>query len=199
LVVVFLAAPALEHSGLRATFAWNAFEIDGGSGRPRSTIKIALPDSATSKLIESVNTTLVTDIRLVGDSEATLEVALRRWSVFYAANALSVARVLATLGMVFLLRAFLSAVISEEVFTARNAHRLSMLGWLLVAVAIASPQLERLRAALIMSQIRLSVGAQLSHASVDGNAIWVLGVLVLVIAAAWRHGADLQMERELTV
>jgi hypothetical protein len=107
--------------------------------------------------------------------------------------------VLVTLGMVFLLRAFLSAVISEEMFTARNARRLSRLGWLLVVVGVAGPQLERLRGALIMSQIRLSHGAQLSLASVDGNTIWVLGVLVLVIAAAWRHGADLQMERELTV
>jgi hypothetical protein len=199
LVIVFLAAPAVEHSGLRATFAWNAFEMDGGRGRPRSAIRIDLPDSATSTLIQSVDTTLVADIRLVGDDEATLEVALRRWSVFYAANALSVARVLATLGMVFLLRAFLSAVISGEVFTARNAHRLSRLGWLLVLVGLAGPQLERLRGALIMSQIRLSDGAQLSLATVDGNTIWVLGVLVLVIAAAWRHGADLQMERELTV
>jgi hypothetical protein len=199
LVIVFLAAPALEHSGLRATFAWNAFEIDGGRGRPRSTIRIGVPDSATSTLIASIDTTLVTDIRLVGDGEATLEVALRRWSVFYAANAISVAMILATLGMVFLLRTFLSAVISEEVFTAPNAHRLSRLGWLLVVAGIAGPQLERLRAALIMSQVQLSDGAQLSLADVDGNTIWVLGVLVLVIAAAWRHGADLQMERELTV
>lgn len=199
LVIVFLAAPAIEHSGMRATFAWNAFEIDGGHGRPLSTIRIARPDSATSRLIESFDTTLVSDIRVVGDSEATLEVALRRWSVFYAANAMTVAMVLAILGMVFLLRTFLYAVISEEVFTARNAHRLSRLGWLLVVVGIAGPQLERLRGALIMSQVRMSGGARLSLAAVDGNTIWVLGLLVLVIAAAWRHGADLQMERELTV
>jgi hypothetical protein len=51
---------------------------------------------------------------------------------------------------------------------------------------------------MILNRIQVS-GAGLSPASHDGNGLWLLGVLVLVLAAAWRYGAELQQEGDLTV
>jgi hypothetical protein len=202
LIGVFFTAPALEHSGVTATFAWNSVGIDGGHGLPRTTIRAALADSAAPVSLAVTDTTRLAGIRLVGDPVTTVEVRTRRWGVFYAANAMSVAMVLVSLVMVYLVRAFLSAVIADDVFTVRNARRLSTLGWLLVAVGVAGPQLERVRAMMMLSEIRAAgaVGVRLSPANAEGsNTVWLLGVLVLVLAAAWRYGSELQMERDLTV
>jgi hypothetical protein len=160
-----------------------------------------LPDPGTPLPLAQADSMLAADIHLAGSTVADVEIETRTWWVFYAANVTTVAMVLAILSMVYLVRAFLSSVIAGEVFTARNARRLSVLGWLLVAVGVAGPQLQRVRAAVILSHIRElgGVGARLSAADPEGGAIWLLGALVLVLAAAWRYGSELQMERDLTV
>ena len=196
LVAVFLAAPALERTGVVATFEWNRFSVDAGHGLPRSVVRLAVDDSLVAiAAIQTVNdgTMAKTERR-----EAQIEIATRRWGLFYSANAPTVAMVLAILGMVFVVRAFLAAVLSGEVFTTENGRRLAILGWMLVAIGIAGPHLERLRAWMFLDTIRAS-GDSLAPARADGNGLWLVGVLVLVLAAAWRYGCDLQAERDLTV
>jgi hypothetical protein len=99
---------------------------------------------------------------------------------------------------VHLVRSFLADVLATDVFTTRNAKRLSNLGWLVIALCIAGPQLEHLRAWWILKSTPLS-GGSLSPASSDYGGLWLVGVLTLVLAAAWRYGAALQQERDLTV
>lgn len=194
LVIVFLGAPLVERAGLRATFAWNAFHIDGGRGGARSSVRIVLPDSVRDVRVIERQAVRVTD-----DREVTVDVAVRRWSVFYSANSFSVIMMLATLGMICVVRTFLATVVRDQVFTLANARRLSTLGWLLLATGLGGPQLERFRGALIVSEINSAAPGSFSLADTHGNPTWMLGVLVLVIAAAWRHGVDLQTDHDSTI
>jgi hypothetical protein len=97
-----------------------------------------------------------------------------------------------------LLRSFLADVLRTSVFTVRNAKRLSTLGWLLIAIGVAGPWLERWRGSLILRRIDLD-GVALSPASADTSMLWLVGVFALVLAAAWRYGAELEVDRHLTV
>jgi hypothetical protein len=131
-------------------------------------------------------------------TQTRLEFRTRRWSFFYAANALFLPFMAAMLLGLRLLRSFLADVMAGEVFTPGNAQRLSKLGWLVIALGVAGPRLEYWRGWMVLQRAQLS-GAALSPASTDTTGLWLVGVLVLVLAAAWRYGAELQQERDLTV
>lgn len=118
------------------------------------------------------------------------------WAAFPARPLLMSAAVLVP--FVFLLtglwclRLFLRDVLAGQVFTARNARRLALLGWLFVAYA------------LIRIVIAFAVGYTfvinvMIIASMLAQPALIMGLLVLVIAAAWRYGSELQQDRDLTV
>lgn len=93
------------------------------------------------------------------------------------------------------LRGFLTDVLAGDVFTAKNAQRLSRIGWLLIAVAVL-----RVVPFLVSGFgffTPMAVFPTLFGLLV--NTWLVSGLLVLVIAAAWRYGIELQNERDLTV
>ena|SRR5688572_9067397 len=200
LVGVFLSAPLLEGSGFAARFDWNSFHVDDRSGPPGLGLQVAIATDSASTLpsLASPDTMRASNPVLEQQVNTRLEFGTRRWGFLYVANATLLPFFAAMLLGIYLLRSFLADVLDTEVFTTRNAKRLSTLGWLLIVVGIAGPQLEYWRAWMILRRIQLSGGA-LSPAGSDGNGLWLVGVLVLVLAAAWRYGAELQQERDLTV
>jgi hypothetical protein len=200
LVGVFLSAPLLEESGFVARFDWNAFHVDDSSGPPvmELYVSIATDSALTLPSLTSPDTIRASDPVLEQQVTTRLEFGTRRWSFLYIATATLLPFFAAILLGIYLLRSFLADVLATEVFTSRNARRLSTLGWLLIVLGVAGPQLQYWRAWMILQRIQLS-GAALSPASSDGNGLWLVGVLVLVLAAAWRYGAELQQERDLTV
>jgi hypothetical protein len=195
-----LAAPWLEGSGVVAGFDWNAFHLEGGQGPPRIGVGVSVTtDSASTALsLTSTDTIQAANPVLERKADTRLEFRTRRWGFLYATNWMLMPLFAAILVGVHLLRSFLADVLKAEVFTTRNAKRLSTLGWLIIALAVANPQLERWRSWMILERIQLR-GASLSPADPEGTGLWFVGVLVLVLAAAWRYGAELQEERDLTV
>jgi hypothetical protein len=107
---------------------------------------------------------------------------------------------LGALVVAYQLRAFLGDVLDGDVFTPANASRLSRLAWVTIALGIAAPLAEYATSWLILRTVPLS-GAVLSPAASSDTwaAPVAAGLILLVLAAAWRYGAELQRERDLTV
>lgn len=90
------------------------------------------------------------------------------------------------LGLLWL-RAFLRDVIAGDVFTIANSTRLYRIGWLMIAAALA-----KVLALTFTSGVgRLVTGV--------AQPDLLSGLLVLVLASAWRYGSELQNDRDLTV
>ena len=200
LVTVFLTAPLLEGRGYQVRFDWSSFEVDEGSGPPGLGLLVALPDNSTVPLptLSSLDTVQASKPMLIRDGPVELQFRTREWGLLYAASLLLLPMIASFLVALHLLRCFLADVLRTSVFTVRNAKRLSTLGWLLIAIGVAGPSLERLRGSLILRRIDLD-GVALSAASSDMSMLWLVGVLVLVVAAAWRYGAELELDHHLTV
>jgi hypothetical protein len=95
------------------------------------------------------------------------------------------------------LREFLRDVTAGMVFTLQNAQRLSRIGWLLVAVAVLRSALPFLLGGIMAFSSPMMIVPILF--AIFANGLLIAGLLLLVIAAAWRYGIDLQNERDLTV
>jgi hypothetical protein len=98
-----------------------------------------------------------------------------------------------------LLRTFLADVLRERVFSRENASRLGRLAWLLIGLGLGLPLIEHWTSVLVLRLIQLPGAAIEAGSSGNTGGLVLGGVFTLVLAAAWRHGADLQMERDLTV
>lgn len=100
---------------------------------------------------------------------------------------------------VHLVRSFLGDVLRGRVFTATNASRLARLAWLLLAIGVVGPWVERARGWYILRRIALT-GITLSLGPTDWVAGTVYaGAMLLFIAAVWRYGVELQDDHNLTV
>lgn len=97
------------------------------------------------------------------------------------------------------LRTFLADVLRERVFTRENANRLGRLGWLLIGLGFGLPAVEHWTAVLVLRLIQLPQAAIEAGSSGSTGGLVLGGLLTLVLAAAWRYGAELQLERDLTV
>ena len=196
---IFLAAPLLPDGNVMVRFDWDGVHIHKRQG-PLAAIGL-LVESADHPLarqsLSSADTMRAANVVLEQETHSELEFHTRRWGFFYAVNALFLPIMAALLFGLHLLRSFLRDVLAADVFTTRNARRLLTLGWLVIGFSVVGPALESLRARLILKQMGLS-GSALSPADADSSLLLV-GLLALVIAAAWRYGVELQQERDLTV
>jgi hypothetical protein len=193
LIVVVLTAPLLERWGYAARFGWNNFHIENGREPPALVVRVASPASGQHAVPADS-----TQARIEPSPVASLQLPTRSWPLLFAGSATVIVNVAAMLWGVYLLRRFLADVLSGETFTTRNARRLSRLGWLVIVVAILGPQVERLRTWIILDRAEVT-DALFVPADTNAGAMWLVGVLALVLAAAWRHGADLQQQSDLTV
>ena len=88
----------------------------------------------------------------------------------------------------FWLRDFLNDVLRDKVFTVENSKRLYKIAWLMIGAAI-------------VKSIAMAVAARGVAPLVFGflQPGVLSGLLILVLASAWRYGSELQNERDLTV
>ena len=143
--------------------------------------------------------TLVAAHPLLDHGGASLQFHTRDVGLQLLTTLLAVPAALALLLGVGLLRAVLRDVRAGEVFTADNARRVGWIGWLLVIMGFLVPLLTNVRTFIILRGASLT-GVALATADRHGQWGLVLpGLLVLVLAAAWRHGVELQRDRDLTV
>jgi hypothetical protein len=165
---------------------------------PTFSVHVSIPDSAAVRLMPLTSAdTLVAAQPVLEAVEANLHFRVREgWfqllGVLWLLPLLS-----AVLIGLALLRSFLADVRAAHVFTAANARRLSWLGWLLVVAGIAWPVLDFGYTSILLRHARLA-GVPMETGTIHmGPAL--MGVLVLVLAAAWRYGVELQRDRDLTV
>ncbi len=157
-----------------------------GSGSVLRTVPLRSPD------------TLLASHPLLVHGEAELQFRTTNWVLQFLVNGVTLLGVAIVLLAIHLVRSFLAEVKAGAVFTLPNARRLSRLGWLLVAVGVGAPILEYWRSSMVLGRAQLE-GVALAPAILTGWNPILAGVLVLVLAAAWRYGVELQRDRDLTV
>jgi len=155
-------------------------------------VRVSIPDEAAEGLLPGA----AAGVRLE-NVRGLLELRARDWWEALLGILVVLPGVAAVLLGLRLLRSFLRDVLSAEVFTQANARRLSRLGWLLLAAGVAVPVLRFGFAQFIVRRAGLS-GASL-RVELDTFNLLIPGLLVLVVAAAWRYGVELQRDRDLTV
>lgn len=186
--LLFLFWPVLAREGLETTTRIPVSISEEAAAR-------LLPGVAPGAAGEAGEATL--EPEALEDLEGSLELRVNRWWPFLLEGLVAAAGVAAVLFGLYLLRSLLRDVLAGEVFTAANARRLSRLGWLLVIAGVAWPLLRFAHALVLfavadLSEVPVGVG-------VDGFP-WVLpGLFVLVVAAVWRYGVELQRDHDLTV
>jgi hypothetical protein len=176
---------------------WALGMLTGGGAAPTVRVQVALADSAARQLLPLVSPdTVVAAEPVLKDLAGTLEFGTsERWVLLLGAIVV-LPGVLSLLFGLHLLRSFLRDVLAADVFTAANAWRLRALGWLLVIAGAGLPLLKFLYTAILVRRADLT-GVALA-VGVDTFVV-VPGILVLVVAAAWRYGVELQRDHELTV
>ena len=186
LVTLFLLSPLL---------------LKNDSGVNTVAVQVSFGDSAHKTVsLDSRDTPRASELVLTErNTTHHLEFHTTDWPLFVMVNWVFLPLLAALLFGVHLLRSFLADVLAADVFTRRNAGRLSRLGWLAIGLGIAGPPLEYWRSSIALARTRLETAA-LTPATPEwdeGSALF--GLLLLVLASAWRYGAELQQERDLTV
>ncbi|SDS49805.1 Protein of unknown function [Paraoerskovia marina] len=128
------------------------------------------------------------------------------WSNFVAAQL--VKKVLVGVGVVAWLAMvwrLLAAAAAGTAFSPRTVRLLRGLGWLTIAGAALAPLLSHYTSIVQTGYGAQSFGEEMMLAPWDGASTGVdfvqiaLGVLVLLVAEVFRHGADIENEQRLTV
>jgi hypothetical protein len=186
IAIAFLLSPVLVKRG-------SGLEI---------AVRVSVADDSVARTLPLVSAdTLRVSRAVVEERERTyyLEFQTTAWGLVFMTHWLFLPAIGGMILGLHLVRSFLADVLAAEVFTRQNAGRLSRLGWLTIVLGIVGPPLEYLRSWMVLARTRLS-GVALTPAEWEWNeGVVSLGVLLLVLASAWRYGAELQQERDLTV
>jgi hypothetical protein len=110
----------------------------------------------------------------------------------------SIAAVLVAMYGLYLFRSLLKDVINRDIFTDRNAARLSRLGWLMIVVAFVGPVWNGWLGSLILDYVGNERFVLQPDSSATGGFLF-MGILTLVLAEIWRYGVELQHDRDETV
>jgi len=136
----------------------------------------------------------------IGDFRATLEFTpstVGSWALWSAPIL-----VFLTLAMFALhqVRALLKAVAIDEVFSLANASRVSRLGWTLLGVAVLIKPMMWWTSFMAIRELGSSNQGLRPMLDTDGWMTAIVAALVVVVLGQiWRHGAELERDRQLTV
>jgi hypothetical protein len=182
---MLLLSPVLLKSGLNEV----AVQVSVGEARAPRTQPLPSADTPGASHV----------VLQERDTTHHLEFRTTDWRLFLMVNWVLLAPIPVLLVGIHLLRSFLADVLAADVFTRANAVRLSRLGWLVIAVTVLAPPLQYWRSWIVLRRMELDA-VDLSPAQpqwIDGSAVF--GLLLLVLASAWRYGVELQQDRDLTV
>lgn len=161
-------------------------------------LEVSVPDEAAQKLLPltSADTMVARDPTLT-DVEARLSLDLRGFKAILLEWVVAMPFLASLILGLFLGRSFLRDVLAERVFTAVNARRLSRLGWLMIGAGALLPVVDFLHAVLLMRSTSLD-GVPFSIGLRSVGTLFP-GIMVLVVAGAWRCGVELQKDQDLVV
>lgn len=100
--------------------------------------------------------------------------------------------------LAYLTRQFLVDVIDGTPFTLDNARRLKWIGWLLSGAGVVLPIVEMVTGDWVLSIVKVQNPILSPPIKVD-PALILVGIFILILSAAFRHGVELEAERSLTV
>lgn len=161
--------------------------------------EVSISDEAAMRLLSQsaaagANSVEVADL---DDLKGRLELRPLKWWLVLLGGLVALPGVAAGLLGLHLLRSFLRDVLKGEVFSAANARRLSLIGWLMVIAGAVLPILEFAYSLFLIR--RAGIGDLPIGVGIDSFGFVVPGLFVLVVAAAWRYGVDLRQDHSLTV
>ena len=161
-------------------------------------VSVSIPDDAAQRLLPLTSPdTLVAREPAFTDVEALLRFELWGFRAILLEWIVALPFFAAVIFGLSLARSFLSDVLAGRVFSTVNGKRLFQLGWLLIAAGLALPGVDFLHSALLVRRAGLE-GVPFSIGIGSLGTVFP-GILVLVVAGAWRYGAELQKDRDLVV
>ncbi len=125
--------------------------------------------------------------------------ATNRWISFWSAISILIMLVL-VIYQAFLMRRVLQTVLDGDPFAVVNAHRISIIGFVNIIIGIACPVMNYILSCSALEVFDVA-GADLSsnfQLMEYSEMVWN-GLLILILALVFRHGARLQRERSLTI
>jgi len=176
--------------------------VTGDRPQPIEPVQVTLESKATQPLLAQFKQpTSASDVRVVNVDEvkARLDVFAYKWWIILLAELFELPALAALLAGLLLLRRFLRDVLADSVFTLANAQRLSRLGWLLVIAGVGLPVFEYARSLFLLKLATTDLALIPARLGIVSQGLLFPGLLVLVLAVAWRRGAELQTENDLTV
>jgi hypothetical protein len=181
---------------LALTFLWPVFTAGDPFWGTRVTVSI--PDDAARELLPLASPdTLIARDPGFADVDAVLRFELSGFGSILLEWIVGLPFLAALLYGLYLARSFLADVLATKVFSTLNAERLSRLGWLLIGAGLALPILDFLHAAFLVR--RAGVEGVPFSIGIGSTGTVLPGLLILVLAGAWRYGAELQKDRDLVV
>ena len=163
-----------------------------------TSLKVSIADDVAQRLMPlSSPDTLVVREPVFTDVKAVLKFDIFGFGAILLMWVVALPFFAAVIFGLHLARSFLSDVLAGKVFSTANAQRLTRLGWLLIAGGVALPVLRFFYSAVLVKRAALE-GVPFSVGG-GGMGIVFPGILVLVVAGAWRYGAELQKDRDLVV
>lgn len=160
--------------------------VGSGSLRPTLTVEvdtIAAPSIRRAVLVEA---------------RGELRVQSTSWSLQFFPNLGLLIGIAVVLYVLLLLRRMLSSVLAGDPFAAANATRMRIMGVILVAAGALGPVAEHLATGTMLRMVPVRDVALTAPFDLRLDVILV-GLLLLVLAAVFGYGSELERERSLTI
>lgn len=165
-----------------------AIPVAVGSGALRPTLTLDVDTVAAPSIRRAV----------LVEARGELRVQSTSWPLQFLPNLGLLLGIAVVLILLLLLRRILADVVAGDPFAAANAQRMRIMGIILVAAGALGPVVEHLVARSLLRRVPIQ-GVELT-APFDLRVDMILiGLLLLVLAAVFGYGSELERERSLTI
>ncbi len=165
-----------------------AIPVAVGSGSVRPTLRLDVDTLAAPTVRRAV----------LVEARGELRVQSTSWSLQFFPNLGLLIGIAVVLYVLLLLRRMLSSVLAGDPFVAANATRMRIMGIILVAVGALGPVAEHLAARRLLRLVPVR-GVELTAPFDLRLDVILVGLLLLVLAAVFGYGSELERERSLTI
>jgi hypothetical protein len=165
-----------------------AFPISIGEGTLRTVLPLTVDTLAGSDVRQAV----------IVDARGELRLQTTSWPLQFLPNVGMLIALWLAVYVTYQLRGILRRVKAGNPFAVANVRSLRIVGSLLVALGLLGPVLEYAVVRTLLDHLTLG-GMELTAPLDFQTDVALSGLLVLVLAGVFRHGADLERDQALTV
>jgi hypothetical protein len=164
-----------------------AIPVSMGTGSLRPVITLQQTESASE----------IANPRIV-DGRGELRFETSSWAMQFFTSLVMLLGIAVVVYVVYLVRAILGTVLEGQPFAAVNVRRIRIIGSVLIAVGFLVPAIEYLAARAVLARVTLEGFAIRPPFDIREDTV-VAGLLVLVLAAIFGYGAQLETDKSLTI